>query len=62
MMVGCVIFCLACISVKSEPWAGNFFIWDKHSGELLDIHEGDGSVVNVVSLSDFKLYVCIDIS
>ncbi|KAF8525350.1 WD40 repeat-like protein [Gautieria morchelliformis] len=27
---------------------GNFFIWDKRTGELLDIHEGDGSVVNVI--------------
>lgn len=27
---------------------GNFFVWDKASGELLGIWEGDGSVVNVV--------------
>ncbi|KAF8592387.1 WD40 repeat-like protein [Ramaria rubella] len=27
---------------------GNFFIWDKTTGQLLDIHEGDESVVNVI--------------
>lgn len=27
---------------------GNFFIWDKATGKLHGIYEGDGSVVNVV--------------
>lgn len=27
---------------------GNFFIWNKSTGKLHDILEGDGSVVNVI--------------
>lgn len=27
---------------------GNFFVWDKSSGELKGVYEGDGSVVNVI--------------
>jgi len=34
--------------VTSGSDDGNFFIWDKSSGELVDILEGDGSVVNVI--------------
>ncbi|KAI6047151.1 WD40 repeat-like protein [Pisolithus marmoratus] len=34
--------------VTSGSDDGNFFLWDKSSGELVDILEGDGSVVNVI--------------
>lgn len=34
--------------VTSGSDDGNFFIWDKSSGEVVDILEGDGSVVNVI--------------
>ncbi|KAL4075829.1 WD40 repeat-like protein [Scleroderma citrinum] len=34
--------------VTSGSDDGNFFIWDKSSHELVDILEGDGSVVNVI--------------
>ena len=51
-----LFICLATITVESGIWAGNFFIWDKVSGELLDIHEGDESVVNVVCLGYSELW------
>ncbi|KAI6113645.1 WD40 repeat-like protein [Pisolithus croceorrhizus] len=34
--------------VTSGSDDGNFFLWNKISGELVDILEGDGSVVNVI--------------
>lgn len=34
--------------VTSGSDDGNFFIWDKLSGQLVDILEGDGSIVNVI--------------
>lgn len=34
--------------VTSGSDDGNFFIWKKSTGELVDVLEGDGSVVNVV--------------
>ena len=27
---------------------GNWFIWDKNSGDLVNILEGDGSIVNII--------------
>lgn len=50
--VSCMFVCVCFVSltVQLEIWSGNFFIWDKTSGELLDIHEGDESIVNVVCL------------
>jgi len=35
-------------SVASGSDDGNFFIWDKHSGKLQGIYEGDSSVVNII--------------
>lgn len=34
--------------VTSGSDDGNFFIWKKSTGELVDVLEGDGSVVNVI--------------
>lgn len=34
--------------VTSGSDDGNFFIWEKKSGKLHGIYEGDGSVVNVI--------------
>jgi WD40 repeat protein len=34
--------------VASGSDDGNFFLWKKDTGELHDIVEGDGSVVNVI--------------
>ncbi|KAH7887708.1 WD40 repeat-like protein [Phlebopus sp. FC_14] len=34
--------------VTSGSDDGNFFVWKKSSGELVDVLEGDGSVVNVI--------------
>ena len=27
---------------------GNWFMWDKNSGELVNILEGDGNIVNII--------------
>ncbi len=39
---------------------GNFFVWDKATGKILNVLEGDGSVVNVVEQN--PLLQCIAVS
>jgi len=34
--------------VTSGSDDGNFFLWQKHTGKVAGVYEGDGSVVNVI--------------
>ena len=43
--------CLAPVVDINLSYAGNFFMWDKRTGKLVDILEGDGSIVNVVHIT-----------
>ena len=47
-MKDCNFYGLSDDYVVSGSDDGNLFIWDKLSGELVNILEGDGEVVNVV--------------